>query len=322
VGTGRGAAEVETWADAERLFLWFCEGKGLAQGTIKQYRYAFRRLEGFIEENGGPLTLKEVDRTSLRQFAAYLVNRSPAFPRQGWRRNSGERLSSKTVHNTMVSLRTFFKFLADEGIMADNLSSVLVPPPVRQRVIQALTPAQVQALLARPKRRTFTGQRAHALITLLLDTGLRVSEALSLRVEDVNWREGLLTVMGKGGKERQVPFGATVRRLLWRYVAGRGEVLGHELVFAKRSGERLKPRHLQSALKRYGEKARITGVRLSPHTLRHTFAKMWLLNGGDPFSLQRILGHSSMDMVRRYVDMTSGDVAAQHRRFSPMDRLT
>ncbi len=165
------------------------------------------------------------------------------------------------------------------------------------------------------------GQRDHALMLLLLDSGLRISEALSLRVDDVNWNEAVLTVIGKGGKERQVPFGAKVKRELWRYASKRGQIPGQDFLFVNRTGERLAVRQLQANLRRYAEKAQVKGVRVSPHTLRHTFAKMWILNGGDPFSLQKILGHTTMDMVRRYVDLASGDVAAQHRRFSPVDRL-
>lgn len=312
----RGLSHAGSWAEAGRLFLSFCESKGLARGTITDYRCAFARFAFYLRENGGPSCPADLDRAGVRAFTAYLLNRYSS--RRG---RAAARLSSKTIHNTIVALRTFFGFLAEEGIIPDGIARALIAPPVRSRVIQAMTPVQVQALLAQPKKRTFTGLRDYALMSLLLDSGLRISEALSLRARDVNWQEGVVTVIGKGGKERQVPFGAKVKRELWRYVARRGEVPGQDLLFVTRTGERLKPKQLQSALKRYAEKAGIQGVRVSPHTLRHTFARMWIVNGGDVFSLQRILGHTTMDMVRRYVDLAAGDVAAQHRRFSPMDRL-
>ena len=96
---------------------------------------------------------------------------------------------------------------------------------------------------------------------------------------------------------------------------------GQELVFLNRFGGGINRRTIQRQLQLYGQRAGITGVRISPHTIRHTFATQYILNGGDAFSLQKILGHSSLDMVRVYVDMAGSNVALQHRKYSPMDQL-
>ena len=92
-------------------------------------------------------------------------------------------------------------------------------------------------------------------------------------------------------------------------------------MFVSRCGRRLTSRHVQIMVRRYGRHAEIQGVRVSPHTLRHTFATQYIRNGGDPFSLQAILGHSTLEMVRNYVNLASRDVAIQHKKFSPLDRL-
>lgn len=95
----------------------------------------------------------------------------------------------------------------------------------------------------------------------------------------------------------------------------------NDLLIVSRRGRRLTSRHVQLMVKRCGRKAAITGVRVSPHTLRHTFATQYIKNGGDAFSLQMILGHTTLEMVRNYVNLASRDVNEQHRKFSPMDRL-
>ncbi len=154
---------------------------------------------------------------------------------------------------------------------------------------------------------------------MLLDTGLRLSELASLRVGDVR-PDGTLHVMGKGAKERIVPIGASARRALVRYLATRAAVAAGDPLFCGRWGPALTARGIQLAIARLGRRAAV-GTRCSPHTFRHTFARGYLVNGGDVFSLQQILGHATLDMVRRYVSLSEADLVARHRTASPADRL-
>lgn len=198
----------------------------------------------------------------------------------------------------------------------------LVEKPKKERIlIEALTLEQVRLLLAQPDRSKFPGLRAWTLIVLVLDTGLRLSEALHLRRDQVDFQASVLRVLGKGGKEREVPFGTSAKQALWQYAAQVGEVAGQDYFFVDQFGRRLNARWLQMQVRAFGRKAGIQGVRVSPHSLRHTFATQYVLNGGDAFSLQKILGHSALDMVRVYVDLANRDVALQHRKFSPVDQL-
>jgi integrase/recombinase XerD len=159
------------------------------------------------------------------------------------------------------------------------------------------------------------------MILTLLDTGLRLSEILGLRRDCIDWQGNRLIVRGKGDKERSVPFGTAVRRALWEYAQRRGDVSGQDVFFLDQFGGQICARHIQITLRRYGKQAGIEGVRVSPHTLRHTFATQYILNGGDAFSLQQILGHSTLEMVKQYVKLANRDVALQHRRYSPVDNL-
>ena len=162
------------------------------------------------------------------------------------------------------------------------------------------------------------------MILVLLDTGLRASELVGLAVSDVNLDDGLLKVYGKGNKERVVPIGARVQRALWKYLQRHRPQPANPLcpiLFLTASGRPITVDRLRTIIKKYASKAGIEGVRCSPHTFRHTFAVSYLRNGGDIFSLQRILGHSSLDIVRIYVNLAVADVKACHRRFSPADNM-
>jgi len=155
----------------------------------------------------------------------------------------------------------------------------------------------------------------------MLDAGLRISEVTGLRTADLNLEAGWLKVLGKGSKERIVPFGAAAQRALWRYAHHyRPEPLGPDVYFfLTLDGRPLGTSGLTSTVKRIATRSGVP--RLHPHLCRHTFATRYLINGGDVFSLQQILGHTTLEMVRRYVNLASAHVAVQHRKFSPMDQI-
>jgi site-specific recombinase XerD len=162
------------------------------------------------------------------------------------------------------------------------------------------------------------------IVLTLLDTGLRVNELINLKMDNVWLEEGLVKVLGKGNKERLVPIGKQIRKLLWRYITRyRPEPARPNLnnLFLNRDGRPLTKSRLDGIMKYYGRIAGLTGVRCSPHTLRHTFAINYLRNGGDVFSLQKILGHSSLEMTRRYCELADVDIKKAHAIASPVDNL-
>jgi site-specific recombinase XerD len=156
-------------------------------------------------------------------------------------------------------------------------------------------------------------------VAVLADTGLRASELCGLIVNDV--REGFLFVAGKGGKERLAPYGEACRAELSTYVRmSRGlPQSGDEPLLLTGSGAALTPHRLGELMRAAGREAGVRGVRVSPHTLRHTFAIEFLRNGGGELALQKALGHRSLDMVKLYAELTAVDVANAHRQASPLD---
>ena len=163
-----------------------------------------------------------------------------------------------------------------------------------------------------------------SIILVLLDTGLRVSELTSLGLPDVRLAEGVLKVFGKGRKERLIPIGKASQRVLWNYVNRYRPQPANprcDLVFLTKDGWPLTKNRIQKLMMKYGKRAGIEGVRCSPHTLRHTGAVMFLRNGGDVFNLQRLLGHSSLEMTRHYCELADVDVKRAHTIASPVDNL-
>ncbi|MBI4425796.1 MAG: tyrosine-type recombinase/integrase, partial [Elusimicrobia bacterium] len=215
----------------------------------------------------------------------------------------------------------FFGFLARERMIPADPFLLVEKPRMEKKLIRPLSTEQVKALLGAFDHKLFPYFTVWTISVLILDTGLRVSEVVGLKADQMDFEAGVLRVMGKGGKERQVPFGATSKQTLWNYATRRGEVPDQSLFFVNRYGGGLCRVWVQKVMRRIGQRAGIQGVRVSPHTLRHTFAINYVRNGGDAFSLQRILGHSCLDMVKVYVSLADQDVAAMYRKFSPMDRL-
>ena len=158
---------------------------------------------------------------------------------------------------------------------------------------------------------------------LLLDTGLRIGELVHLTMDNVHMDEGYLKVMGKGRKERIVPIGINAQKALQRYlfrIRPKPSNPTVNNVFLSQSSNPLTENSMKLMFARLSDRTKV--FRLHAHLCRHTFATRFLINGGDVFSLQQILGHSTLEMVRHYVSLASSHIAIQHQKFSPLDRLS
>lgn len=246
---------------------------------------------------------------SFKAFAGALESKAQVLERIKEMRDRG--VSPVTVNSYLRCLNAYFRWCYEER----GQDRIRIPKlKEEQKVVAALTPEHVRRFLQWKPGKTFGRQRLHILICLLLDTGLRISEALGLRKEDVDFENFLLRVHGKGNKQRLVPFSHEMRRILWRYYSQRAG----NILFGTRHDTQMFPRNIGRSVKLLGEQLGITGVRISPHTLRHTFALSYVRNGGDVFRLQRILGHSTLEMTRRYVNLQTADLQAVHDRLSPL----
>jgi site-specific recombinase XerD len=221
-------------------------------------------------------------------------------------------LSPVSVAGYVRGLKAFGNWCAAEELAEAKALRTLRRPRVPHKLVEPLSDEALRRLL------DGASTRDRAILLLFFDTGLRLSELAGLRSADLR-PDGSVKVMGKGARERIVPVGSTARQALARYLR-QGDDAADGVIFRSRRGGALGWRGIQQAFRRMKLRAGIPG-RCSPHTLRHTFARAYLINGGDAFSLQRILGHATLDMVKRYVELADTDLAQRHRAASPADRL-
>ena len=295
-----------------------CQVKNLDPQTIIFYKNHLDNLVQFLHIRHQGLSISEIDSSVIREFILYLQNEKP----QRYRKEKG--ISGSGINRHIKVLKILFRFLVRESIIKQNPTRNISYCRVVKRKLETFTDTQVSRMLeiAREKE-LFTGLRDYLLILLLYDTGARISELLNLKLEDIDWKRRVFQVVGKGKQEREVPFGRTSGEILHQYLQLKERRFGgKEHVFLTRDGDRLSRRQAAKNIERIGKKAGIQGVRLSPHTFRHTFAKNYLLNGGDVFSLKEILGHRDLETVQIYVHMNEQDIIDQYNKYNPGDKLT
>ena len=304
-------------------YILTARAEGKSTKTIEWVASSVRYFGAFLARYGESQDVRIVTHFHLRAFIVELQGR-PAYLDHPVTRAQDRPLVPHTVNAYVRGVSSFWKWLIDEELIEANPFAKVKMPKVPRKVMSTFSESHLGALIGAINTRSPQGYRDYALFLTLLDTGLRIAEVLRARVENLDLGEATLKVMGKGGKERVVPLGRVVQRVLWHYLERfRPEPLRlrDAPLFLTWDGRPVAVRRAQTLLRTYAAKAGITGVRASPHTLRHTAAISFLRNGGDAFSLQQLLGHSSLDMTRRYCQVAEADVQAAHRRASPVDNL-
>jgi integrase/recombinase XerD len=277
--------------------------KGLAENTYLAYRTDLSKFRAFVARRG--LEFEEVTREDVVDFLADLYHR---------------RLDSRTVARHLVTVRNFFRFALDEHLLRHDPTQNLETPRMRQRLPGFLTLDEVERLLAQPDSTSFLGIRDKAMLEILYGTGLRVSEMVNLRVEDVQRDAGYLRCTGKGNKQRLVPVGRTALAALERYLRlARPKLLRGRLspaLFLNRSGRQIGRVGFWKLLQAYGRRAGLRG-RLSPHKLRHSFATHLLERGADLRSVQLMLGHADIATTQIYTHVVQGRLKQIYKAHHP-----
>jgi len=288
-----------------------------ARGDAECHRKECARILEAFRKRAGDCLLGEVTPDELQGFLAEVRSRPGTRGR--------ERVSDLTVTAYHRTLGAFFGWAEREGLVEKSPMARVPRPKAATVLVRPFSEEQVKKLLAQPDPTTFAGLRDLALMCFLLDTGCRISEALSLELPHLDLGRRIARVLGKGRREREVPFGRCAEDWLRGYLDRRLASEATAYVFTNEYGERLTRHAATRRIGAYGRQAGLRGVRASAHTFRHTFSVNWLLGDGeykgDALSLQRILGHSSPAMTQRYVHLTGQDLARLHERLSPADRL-
>ncbi len=294
---------------------------GKSERTIQWYSANLRRFISYLKSRHLPCSTNNIDIKLLRQYILHLqkVNKYEGHP---YTPVQSEFLSTATIHGHVRTLRAFFNWLTSEEFTEDNIAKHLKPPKVTKKLVSTLSDKEIPSILNVLKCSNATTARNQTIFMTLLDTGLRIGEIVSLKMENSHLNEGFLKVVGKGDKERVVPIGSSAQRAIQRYLfryRPKPTHQGIDNIFLSIHGKPLTENSMKLMFTRLAQQSRVH--RLHAHLCRHTFATRFLINGGDVFTLQQILGHSTLEMVSLYVNLASSHVAIQHQKFSPLDRL-
>jgi integrase/recombinase XerD len=296
--------------------------------TLEWHRTALGLMHLFLKEELDITHIDEVEADDISAWFAHMRS-SPAA--------TGKVRSDRTIQTYARSARAFFHWLVRRGILEHTPFERVVFPKVGRPLIQTITTEEFEKLLLVCSPPNETGpfaQRAavrnRAILWLLYDTGIRVSELINLRVDDLDRKHGVVTVLGKGAKERRVALGQNCLRNLAYYLdkhrPGEEELAewgsaGENHLFLSETRQALTKNGMEMLFKRLKKRAGIQGKRVSPHIFRHTFAMNYLIKSNDPFSLQELLGHEDLTTVLNYIHMNDTVLQEQKRKYSPGDHL-
>jgi integrase/recombinase XerD len=297
--TGPGSGSLQT---AQKAYLHFCRiEKGLAANSLSAYAADLSRFESFAGDN-----LKQS--SSIESVHAYL---SSLY-------DSG--LGSRSVARQLTTLRGFFQFLLGEGRISHDPTENMESPKIWSAIPKFLGSAQINSLLDAPDCTTPQGSRDRAMLQLLYATGLRVSELCAVRLVDLDCQAGVITVIGKGNKQRLIPVGSHALRAIGDYLGcGRPKLLKQRpcpYLFVTARGSRMTRQSFWKLITGYGKQIGVFH-HLSPHVLRHSFATHLLEGGADLRSVQTMLGHADIGTTQIYTHVMRSRLRSQVDQHHP-----
>ena len=308
------AVSLETLAND---YILNCEVEGKSFKTIAIYEMVIRNFTWYCHQNNFP-GAHELTATHVREFLLYLMTETD---RWGISIPATRKPVSKTTVNCYFrALRCFFNWLERETHIYSNPFNNIKTPKVDNKVIEPLDENEISSLLKQCSKNTVLDVRNKAILSVLIDCGLRISELIGLTMSDIDLETGAIIIRnGKGGKQRIVHLGKTALYALRKYVIYHRKCDTYR-VFINRSGKPIEIGGIEILIRRLGSKA---GVKIHAHKLRHTYAITYLRNGGDVFSLKYILGHSTLHMTMRYLhSLGASDAARAQQKFSPLDNMS
>jgi integrase/recombinase XerD len=302
------AAQDQIAIDAFIERIW--SEQGLADNTLASYRRDLEGLARWLRARR-----EHLDGCTRESLYRYLGDRSA----KGGRRGTG--YTARSNARLISTLRHFYRLRLRIGAITADPTVLLEAPKLPRPLPKALSEGEVEALIRAPDVETPLGLRDRAMFELIYATGLRVSELVGLRTEQVNLRQGVLRVTGKGGKERLVPLGQEAEHWLQTYYADARPAMlrgrSSDAVFLSNRAAAMTRQMFWTTVKTHARKAGIAGKRISPHVLRHCFATHLLNHGADLRALQMLLGHSSLSTTQIYTFVAREGLKRLHERHHP-----
>jgi integrase/recombinase XerD len=304
-----------TFSQAINGYEMAAAARRLSVHTITEYKNTFKKLGEYLQSDP---PLAAITRDQVTEFLSL------------------QTVGGKTLLNYHTGLSALWTWALSEKIVAENIIHLVERPKPEQRIIQPFNEIEIRAILnalaytvpvRQPGKRVARrhrpdADRDQAILLLLLDTGIRASELVELTIHRVDLRSPNKSITirnGKGGKDRHIPISARTGQAIWKSLTSRKEARVDAPLFVTHQNRPLDRTQLGKTLAKAGDRAGVSDVH--PHRFRHTFAICYLRNGGDIYTLQMMLGHTTLDMVRVYLQIAQTDVDAAHRKASPVDNM-
>ena len=277
--------------------------KGTSTNTEMSYKRDLEKVQHFMESRGIHETA-DVSKQDLQDYVKYLQD---------------NKFAAATVSRNIASLKAFYHYMVQEGIISEDISDALKAPKIEKKIPEIMSPDEVVRLLEQPSGSSSKEIRDKAMLELLYATGIRVTELITLKVSDVNMPMSFILCRDRN-KERIIPFGAEAKNALTRYLDGtRDEMLENkasDVLFANCSGQPMSRQGFWKLIKYYAKKADIKAD-ITPHTLRHSFAAHLVENGADLRSVQEMLGHSDISTTQIYANMNHNHIREVYAKAHP-----
>lgn len=299
--------------------------EGKSPRTVEFYSENLKRFLWYASKQSWHDDIRMLTEWQIRDFLGYLANTECRWGLEGnGSESSHYKVSHTTIHSYFVVLANFFGWVVREGFLKESPTTKIKVAKPKVKVIKPYTLEEINRMLAvcendYEHNAKFLGSRNKAIVLVLLDTGVRLSELLGMTLNDINTSNGNIRVTGKGNKERVVRVGKVAQKALWRYLMHRPDKgLG---LWLNEEGKQLNCVGVQSLIQRLKERAAVNGDG-SVHRFRHTFALNFLRADKNVFNLQYLLGHSQLEMVRRYTaTLGMEDALKAHEKASPADTM-
>lgn len=294
--------------------------KEIVQGSTKATIRHYKTHIGFFMKYFGDKDINKVTYGVYENYILYLRDKD--------KESSGfvgkkQKLSGRTIKTYASALKTFLNYAYEEGYLKENVASKIKMPRYKKKVIQILSFKEIKLLLSSFDMDTFPGCRDLFITVLMLDAGLRLSEVTKLRESDFNFENNTIKVDGKGQKERLVPLTPFIKECFtlykYRYYSLFDNVLSTDSVFIRTLGDEPITKNTISLI--FRRLRNRLNLNIHPHLLRHTFATLYLVNGGDINSLQIILGHTTLTMVLNYLHLANLINMSLKTQYSPLSNM-
>lgn len=288
----------------EQFLSYISVERGMANNTLSSYKRDLSRFADFLKSK----KIDSIDKVSRQMINLFMMAE----------RERG--LASNSVSRELACIKSFFKFLLKENIIKDDAANIIESPKLWKKLPFTLSVEEVGALLNAPNARDPMEARDKACLELMYATGMRVSEVVNLKMDDINMAVGFAKCFGKGSKERIVPFGKKAKESIERYLEkSRPQFLKKNIsnfLFLTRLGKPMSRQTFWKIIKRYAKLSRIK-KKVTPHSLRHSFATHILERGADLRIVQEMLGHADISTTQIYTHVSKDRLKSIHQKFHP-----